>query len=288
MGEGCKRQRLNMTNEFEPRVEAPRPDGDPVLWFAFQGGRMLVQTGASAELPRAAGLEQFGMRYVRSQYLGVLNGSHCYSAEIAGEVEAPPGMEWHGLRSLFGRFDDVLVAVASRAFQVMDWDRTHQFCGACGTPTVPRAAERARQCPSCGVSSYPRICPAMMVLITRGRELLLARKPAFPQGRYSALAGFVEAGEDLEQTVAREAYEEVGVEVGRLRYFGSQSWPFPNSLMIAFTAEHAGGEIRPDGVEIEDARWFDVDALPNLPDRISISRWMIDATCARLREEYPR
>lgn len=122
-----------------------------------------------------------------------------------------------------------------------------------------------------------------MVLITDGaRRVLLARKGAWPPGRYSALAGFVEPGETLEQTVARETREEVGVEVQNIRYFGSQPWPFPHSLMIAFTAEYAGGEIRPDGVEIEEARWFDVDELPKLPPSISISRRLIDTIAAEL------
>ena len=279
-----------MTNTFMPLVEPPGATGDPVWWFAFQRGRMLVEAGTSdvAAVPRCADLTQLGLNVVRTQYLGVLHDSHCYSAEIAEDIEAPAGMQWHGLRGLFGQFDETLVAVAGRAFQVMDWDRTHQFCGACGSPTVPRTSERARECKRCGLSSYPRICPAMMVLITRGRELLLARKSTFPKGRYSALAGFVEAGESLEQTISREAFEEVGVEVRNTRYFARQSWPFPNSLMVAFTAEHAGGDIRPDGVEIEDAQWFDFEALPTLPDRISVSRWMIDATCADLAARYPK
>jgi ADP-ribose pyrophosphatase YjhB (NUDIX family) len=110
-----------------------------------------------------------------------------------------------------------------------------------------------------------------MVLITNGREILLARKPSFVRNRFSALAGFVEAGESLEQTVARESFEEVGVQVKNIRYFGSQSWPFPNSLMIAFVADYAGGEVRPDGVEIEEARWFAPDALPNIPDGIAFA-----------------
>ena len=123
---------------------------------------------------------------------------------------------------------------------------------------------------------------AIMILITHGRKLLLARKPAFPQGRFSALAGFVEPGETLEDTVARETREEVGVEVKNIRYFGSQPWPFPHSLMIAFTAEYAGGEIRPDGVEIEEAHWFEPDQLPKLPPPISISRRLIDTIAGKL------
>lgn len=233
--------------------------------------------------PKCAHLSELGLEPARVQYLGTLHGEPAYAAEIA-TPHTPEGMVWHGLRTLLGRFDEVLVGVASRASQILEWDRTHQFCGRCGSPTVPRSDERARTCPECRLSVYPRINPAIMVLVTNGRQVLLARKPAFPKNRFSALAGFVEAGEALEETVAREAYEEVGVEVKNIRYFGSQSWPFPNSLMIAFTAEYAGGEIRPDGVEIEEARWFDPDDLPNVPDRISISRWLIDAVCAELLE----
>ena len=121
-----------------------------------------------------------------------------------------------------------------------------------------------------------------MILITRGRELLLARRVRGAPGRFSALAGFVEPGETLEDTVRRETREEVGVEIKNLRYFGSQPWPFPHSLMIAFTADYASGEIRPDGVEIEEARFFDVEQLPNLPPSISISRRMINAVAAKL------
>ncbi|MCC6534637.1 MAG: NAD(+) diphosphatase [Burkholderiales bacterium] len=254
----------------------------PALWFAFHEGRMLVAVeGDALGLPRCTHLSELGLAVARVQYLGTLNGEPAYSAEIA-TPDTPAGMVWHGLRTLFGLFDEPLVAIASRASQVLEWDRTHQYCGRCGTPTLIRTDERARACPSCRLTVYPRINPAVMVLITNGTEILLARKPAFPANRFSALAGFVEAGESLEQTVARETLEEVGVQVKNIRYFGSQSWPFPNSLMIAFVAEYAGGEVRPDGVEIAEARWFAPDALPNVPDRISISRWLIDAVSAEL------
>jgi NAD+ diphosphatase len=124
----------------------------------------------------------------------------------------------------------------------------------------------------------------MMALVTRGDELLLARGVNFPPGRYSALAGFVEAGETLEECIAREVHEETGVRVREPRYFASQSWPFPHSLMIAFTAEYDGGDLRPDPAELADADWFALDALPQLPPRISIARALIDATVRRLRE----
>ncbi|BCK87530.1 NADH pyrophosphatase [Sideroxyarcus emersonii] len=137
-------------------------------------------------------------------------------------------------------------------------------------------------CPACGLVAYPRISPAVMVLIVRGSELLLARSPRFKPGVYSALAGFVEAGETLEQCAIREVREEVGLEISNLRYFRSQSWPFPDSLMVAFFADYAGGAITPEASEIEDAGWFLHSALPPLPEPVSLARQLIDAACSRL------
>jgi NAD+ diphosphatase len=170
-----------------------------------------------------------------------------------------------------------------RAVQILEWDRTHQFCGACGIPTEQASGERAKRCPRCRLTVYPRISPAMMALVTKGNQLLLGRGVNFPPGRYSALAGFVEAGETIEECVAREVREETNIEIKNPRYFASQSWPFPNSLMIAFTAEYAGGEMRHDPAELADAQWFDLDALPQMPPRLSIARALIDATIARMR-----
>ena len=175
-----------------------------------------------------------------------------------------------------------MLALAGRAFQIVEWDRSHQFCGRCGTATCDKVGERAKECPACGHIVYPRVSPAMMVLVTRGQELLLARAKRFPQAMYSALAGFVEPGESIEDCVHREVREEVGVEVDALRYVASQSWPFPHSLMIAYTAEYVAGEVRPCDDEIADARWFAIDALPQLPSPVSISRVLIDTTVARL------
>jgi NAD+ diphosphatase len=132
---------------------------------------------------------------------------------------------------------------------------------------------------------YPRLSPAIMVLVRRHDTILLARSPHFKPGTYSALAGFVETGEALEDTIVREVFEEVGIMVGNLQYFGSQSWPFPHSLMLAFTADYVAGELRPDGVEIEDAKWFSPGNLPGLPHPKTLSRRLIDATVKRMQEE---
>jgi NAD+ diphosphatase len=136
--------------------------------------------------------------------------------------------------------------------------------------------ERAKKCPNCGLLHFPRLAPAIIVAIERGDRLLMARSRRFTTGMYSVLAGFVEPGESLEETVAREVKEEVGISLKDIKYFGSQPWPFPHSLMIGFTATYASGEIVMDDSEIEDAGWFTVDSLPPLPGKISIARKLID------------
>ena len=190
----------------------------------------------------------------------------------------------HGLlplRSLYGRVPEHVWTLAGRAVQIAAWDQTHRFCGRCATPTEPVARDRARRCPACGLLAYPRLAPAVIVLVERDGAMLLAHGRAFPLPMYSALAGFVEPGETLEEAVHREVREEVGIEVADVRYAGSQPWPFPNSLMIGFTARWAGGEIVPDPTEIVDANWFTVDDLPMIPPGMSIARWLIDGFIER-------
>ena len=275
---------LGAPDRFTALISPPADWKGPALWFAFQGSQILVVRGAqNASVPSASDPREFGLAPQRSQYLGILGEQHCFACEMEENVPLPAGMQLSGLRALFGALDDSLFALAGRAFQIVDWNRSHQFCGHCGTPTQPKTNERARVCPNCGQSHYPRIAPAVMALVRRGNELLLARSPHFPPGMYSALAGFVEPGETLEQTLVREVREEVGIEVANLRYFASQPWPFPHSLMIAFYADYAGGEITPDPGEIEAAGWFTADRLPQaLPSKISISRRLIDAALAEL------
>lgn len=257
---------------------------ESALWFAFQGNQLLVRRRElRADVPHLRDLDEIGLRPVRHQYLGRMGDTHCYSAECESHIAPPEGMQWAGLRSLFGMMDDQHFALAGRAVQIMDWDRSHQFCGRCGSPTVIKVNERARMCPGCEQTHYPRIAPAIMALVRRGNELLLARSPHFAHGMFSALAGFVEPGESLEHCVHREVKEEVGVEVSNLRYFASQSWPFPNSLMIAFNCDYAGGELIPDPSEIEAADWFTLERLPILPNPISVSRKLIDATLDLMR-----
>lgn len=214
--------------------------------------------------------------------LGVSGGEDVGGGERAaafgGEVGAPFAVM--GLREVFPVLGEAQWLAAGRAVQIVEWAATHRFCGRCATPTVRVDGERCMKCPACGLTAYPRIAPAVIVLVRRGVEALLARGARFPRPFYSTLAGFVEVGESLEETVAREIREEVGVEVTSLRYFGSQPWPFPHSLMVGYTAEWAGGDIRVDPAEIVDAQWFRADALPTIPPRLSIARRLIDAWLA--------
>ncbi len=284
---------------FEAAVAAPDPGGE-AHWFVFKGDRLLVELGPPsprpsddprvavrpswAALPLRKNNNILWFEPARTLYLGRLDGTHCWAAEAPADAPAPPpGLAWEGLRALFSVLEDAHFALAGRAIQLLDWDRSHRFCGRCGTPTEAKSEERVRACPACKLGVYPRISPAVMALVRREGEILLGRSPHFPPGMYSALAGFVEPGETLEQCIEREVEEEVGVRVSRIRYFASQPWPFPNSLMIAFICDWVSGEIRPQAGEIEDANWFSVLQLPKLPSRISIARRLIDGAVQEMR-----
>jgi NAD+ diphosphatase len=267
---------MNRMN-FASAVQPPSAGNGPALWFVFRGNDLLVsQEGDSATVPLLSDPAELNLKPVRRQYLGLWEGRDCYSAELENGAVAPEGMDFRGLRRLFGLLDQDLFQLAGRAVQIVDWDRSHQFCGKCGVPTQSKSDERARICPQCGLLSFPRISPAVIVAVVKDDRLLLAHANHFPAGMYSVLAGFVEPGETLEECVRREVGEEVGVEVANIRYFGSQSWPFPHSLMIGFTAEYAGGTLTIDGNEIAAADWFTADDLPRIPDKISIARRLID------------
>jgi NAD+ diphosphatase len=265
-------------SKLVPGVVPPATAGGAETWFVFRKGELLVKDGDDPLPPRSASehLPAEG----EPHYLGTIDGGACFALALAPTAEAPPGHAFTGLRALFVRLPREAWHAAGRALQILEWDRTHKFCGACATPTVAMEAERAKKCPACGLTAYPRVAPAIIVLVHRGDEAILARGPRMPANFLSTLAGFVEPGESLEETLAREVEEEVGVRVTNVRYFGSQPWPFPHSLMVGFFAEHASGEPRPDGVELDVARWFRFDALPDIPPRISIARQLIDAWVA--------
>lgn len=213
--------------------------------------------------------------------LGALDGKLCHLMRIKEPVDLP-GLSWHGLRGLIGQLDDATFRLLGLAQQLDGWYDSHRFCGRCGTGMQQRGDERAMECPACDLRQYPKLAPCIIVLITRGDEVLLARSPHFKPGFFSTLAGFIEPGESVEECLHREVMEEVNVRVDQLEYLGSQSWPFPNSLMMGFHARYVSGDIVPQPGEIEEAQWWPVDQLPGIPPQGTISRWLIDCYLARL------
>lgn len=204
-------------------------------------------------------------------FLGEAEGRPLWSIEIA----PLPGETWTPLRPLMAEAEADHAKAAIRAAELAAWRRDHQFCGACGAPTRRRDDQVAFECPACGSEFWPRVTPAVIMLVHRGDEVLLARNLKATAGFHSCLAGFVEAGETLEEAVAREVAEEVGVVVGTPVYFGSQAWPFPHALMMGFHVPWVSGEPVPDGIEIAEARWYHRDNLPLLPSPLSIARKLI-------------
>ncbi len=265
---------------FTPAASPPRAPTARQWSLAFVGNQLLLPEAAPAEaLLQPAPPLPWHAEAASQHYLGRLDGLDCWALQLAAP---PPGWQAGPLRAAMLRLDPALAGLAGRAAQVLEWDRAHRFCGVCATPTQAQAGERSRSCPACRHVVYPRISPAMMVLVHRPGQLLLARSPHYTPGMYSALAGFVEAGESLEECVHREVQEEVGVRITDLRYFGSQSWPFPHSLMVAYTALWLDGEIVPQPVEIEDAQWFSLGRMPPVPPRFSIAGHLIRDTLAHL------
>jgi NAD+ diphosphatase len=266
---------LRTPASFEPLLDLDAADDD--LNFVFRRDALLL-ADADLALPCSSQLPALALPPpMAALTLGRWQGrglrSHVHDDP---DMPAPAGHHWRKLRATFGVLSDELAALAGRAFQLTEWARTHRYCGACGNATQLLQGERCARCPRCGHSAYPRISPAMMVLVRRGDALLLARHAGRPGSFFTALAGFLEAGESIEEAVHREVYEEVGLYVDGLRYVASQSWPFPHSLMIAFTAEYAGGVLRPDESEIAEARWFGPDdPAPNIPPPISIASHLI-------------
>lgn len=248
------------------------------LCFLCHDGKVLVRMhGGHASLPRLADLQSLGVEPDDAFQFGTLGHAACFvSAQTLDGLEQG-GWQAVGLRALHALVDDQLFLVAGRALQYAEWDRNHRHCGRCGSATERANGLWARRCLACNYASFPRIAPAVIVLVHKGDACLLAHAAHHPEGMHSVLAGFLEPGETLEECVAREIREEVGIEVTDIQYFGNQPWPFPHSLMLGFTAAWKSGELTPDGEEILRAGWYTRDALPErIPSRISIARELID------------
>jgi NAD+ diphosphatase len=278
-----KQQLFGMRKPFVSEIVPPQDYSGPTWWFAFHRNRLLVEVTSNAlRVPCRVDFQELGVTALRQHYLGRYDGLSCYAVDVADQA-LPDSMAFKDLRQVYELLDEDLFVLGGRAVQIVEWDRTHQYCGRCGNPMRTKTTERAKECPQCGLLNFPRLSPAIIVRVERGDKILLARSAHFPTGLYSVLAGFVEPGETIEEAVAREVKEEVGITVHNIRYFASQPWPFPNSLMLGFTAVYAGGEIEIDPTEIAEAGWFTADSMPSIPGRLSIARRLIDAFLAKHR-----
>lgn len=264
----------NLYEHYQPGLN-PARETDSGLWFVFNAGRLLINTEKN-HVPSREELDEAMNSQERSLYLGLLDGHPCYCSCVQCDSVSREGLSFRELRSLYGVLDEQEFLLANRAAQITQWDLTSRFCGRCGQKTEDKADERAKVCPACGLIIYPRISPAVITMVIRDKKILLAHANHFRGNMYSLIAGFVEPGETLEDAVQREIMEEVGLRVKNIRYFSSQPWPYPDSLMIGFVADYAGGEIRADGAEIRDAGWYGNGEYPELPSKLSIARKMID------------
>ena len=264
------------TQPFTPQAGLTEPDGDK-YWFLFSDSRLLLErSGDSYRVPLSPLPPPAPDRHAVTRCIGMYGDTPCMLLALEDRSGFSDGLEPVNLRESYALIDTDFWIIAGRGSQILRWERDNRYCGRCGSQMTEPADEMIKRCPSCSFFAYPRISPAVIMSVTRGREILLGRAPRFPTGMYSTLAGFVEPGETAEEAVRREVLEETGIEVVNIRYLGSQAWPFPHSLMLGFTAEYAGGEIEIDRVELEDAGWFSAARMPRLPSTISIARKLID------------
>lgn len=264
--------------DFVPSSVAPVETEELLsqAWYIVSSNGQLLCLAGHPWQPLTPRFQQdISQAVLARHYLGELDQRPCYVVEMELAEWLPDGYEWTGLRSQMGLISDELFELAGRALQIVNWYNFHRYCGRCGGPTRPHHSERAMVCEPCQHEFYPRLSPCVIMVITRGDHCLLARNAKFPRAYYSALAGFIEAGETVESALHREVKEEVGITVSNLQYFGSQPWPFPGQLMLGFHAEYESGEIVVDGEEITDAQWWRFDQLPMVPPESTLSGRLI-------------
>lgn len=252
----------------------PTPHQD-ALYILLYKNQVLIESETDFLIPFTSFQPDPDMRPV---YCGEWSGTDgkCQDIFVCRFTNKPKGFHEINLRDLLFLQDKVHYLLLTRAHQLSTWDRDHQFCGRCGTAMLSKhTTEHTKICPNCNLRHYPRISPCIIVSIRKGNQLLLARGPQMQKDMHSNIAGFVEAGETLEQAVMREVKEEVGIDVKNIRYIDSQPWSFPHQLMVGFFADYEGGELILAPDEIEEAAWWDIDNLPNIPNPMTISGQII-------------
>lgn len=266
---------LSSNKQFNINCDPSLQNGQSCFWFILQKDTIyLIENGGELHIPHSSGRPVASENIIYTRCIGSFGDSPCIVLELTEQPD--DSLVAVTLRESHAHIGGDLWTIAGRASQILRWKDDHKHCGRCGTEMVEEQPDVLRECPQCGFFTYPRISPAVIMSVIKDDKILLGRSPRFPDQMFSVLAGFVEAGETLEQAVAREVKEEVGIDICNIQYVGSQPWPFPHSLMVGFSARYAGGEIQVDGREIEEANWFHPSDLPRLPTKISIARKLID------------
>ncbi len=265
---------FNMTHNIEP--------ADEETCLFFMGSQIIV--GAKTRhitLPFRFTVDTLNLKIISLHCDNDIKFIHC-DRELHFDVHED--YEIISIKKILSEVDAKLESQILRAYHCLNWDKQSQYCGQCGAKLESQSQKTEKKCLACNVSVFPRFSPAVMVLIRKGNQLLLARSPHFPPGVYSAIAGFIDVGESAEAAAHREVKEELGIEISDLEYFGTQPWPFPDSFMIAFKATYLQGELELEVDEIEDAGWFSPDDLPAMPPSASIARKLIESSLADCRK----
>ena len=244
-------------------------------YYIFCNGKILLKNSGT-ELPDTLSDNELESLFKMSGNIDKDFSEGDKWAEVDCESDLPDKYVLMERRAIWPTFEETEFFRAGKAFHLMDWQRANRYCGVCGTVNEYDSNEGAMKCPSCGELCYPVISPAIIVAVEKDGKLLMGHGVNFPPGRFSVIAGFVEPGENLEECVRREVYEETSIKVKNIRYFGSQPWPFPRSLMLGFTAEWESGEIKVDGKEVTEASWFAPNELPEVFRGLSISWKLIE------------
>lgn len=245
-------------------------------WFIIQNQERVVINHDNS-FPNHQDILPLSPYFVRDFSLGHVNGVDYFCAEIRDDITIEDAFQTVSLKQALSMTHPAQYSMGVKAFTVILWDKNNQFCGRCAIPTIHQKPHFQRLCPGCQLSFFPRISPSVIVLIHHGNEVVMARSPHYALGIYGLIAGFVETGESIEETIHREIKEEIGLTVKNITYFGSQPWPFPDTLMLAFIAEYDSGQLIIDHDEIEEAGWYRYDNLPGRPSSsFSIASRLLD------------
>jgi NAD+ diphosphatase len=271
--------RESLADQFVPAKNGDAPADRQGYWLLVQDNALLVLgagEGGGWRLPQGPLPEGFDGRVDPIVHLGTYRGTPCWAASVATGTVVPSGFQRESLLPAQTRLSDEALSLGGLALQATHWERTSLHCPRCGASTTRIRGEWGKRCPQCAYEHYPHLHPCVIVLIRDGDRVLLTRKAFWPKGRYGLVAGFVDVGESLEGAAQREVHEEVGVQIRDLRYVASQYWPFPSQLMVGFTAAYSHGDLSVNTEELEDAQWFSIHALPDLPAKLSIARFLLD------------